>query len=309
MVEYDNKNWLALLVTFNGSVIRSIISRIAIFTVVSAVIAGLHQLQIINLKDIPSTPWAVVGVALGLLLVFRTNTAYDRFWEGRKLWGEITNQTRFLSMGILAYLVPHSDTAALKRRLINLLIAFPILTKQRLRQIQDWQEVKPFLLPEDQQRIEGANHSALAMLSLIATLLGQCAAQGLLTEQRLLILHPSLGELTRCLGGCERIRNTPLPIAYVLHLKRFLSLFCLTISLPMVAAMGWWSILATALVSYAFIGVEEIGVEIEDPFGDDPNDLPLDKICTTIEQNLTELNLLAEVSESCGVEMELLSQK
>ena len=72
---------------------------------------------------------------------------------------------------------------------------------------------------------------------------------------------------------------------------------------------GWWSILATALVSYAFIGVEEIGVEIEDPFGDDPNDLPLDKICTTIEQNLTELNHLAEVTGSSGIEVELLSQK
>lgn len=289
--------------------IRSIISRIAIFTVVSAVIAGLHQIQVINLKDIPSTPWAVVGVALGLLLVFRTNTAYDRFWEGRKLWGDITNHTRLLSMGILAYLAPHPDTAAVQRRLINLLIAFPILTKQRLRQTKNWQEVKPFLLPEDQQRIEGANHPALATLSLIAALFGQCAAQGLLTEQRILLLHPSLGELTRCLGGCERIRNTPLPIAYVLHIKRFLSLFCLTISLPFVAVMGWWSVLATALVSYAFVGIEEIGVEIEDPFGDDPNDLPLDKICTTIEQNLTELNHLAEVTGSSGIEVELLSQK
>ena len=294
MVEYDNKNWLALLVMFNGSVFRSILSRIVIFTLLSAVIAGLHQTHFINLKDIPSTPWAVVGVALGLLLVFRTNTAYDRFWEGRKLWGEITNQTRLLSIGILAYLQPGPDTAAVQQRLINLLIAFPILTKQRLRQIQDWQEVQPFLLPGDQQRIAGANHPALATLSLITALLGQCTTQGLLTEQRLTILHPSLGELPRCLGGCERIRNTPLPIAYVLHLKRFLSLFCLTIVLPMVAVMGWWSLLVTVLVSYAFIGVEEIGVEIEDPFGDDPNDLPLDKICTTIQQNLIELNRLTE---------------
>ena len=117
---------------------------------------------------------------------------------------------------------------------------------------------------------------------------------GMLTEQRLIILNAPLAELIRSLGGCDRIRNTPLPIAYMLHIKRFLSLFCLTISLPFVAVMGWWSVLATALISYAFIGIEEIGVEIEDPFGDDPNDLPLDKICTTIEQNLADLSRLAE---------------
>ena len=294
MIDYDNKNWFALLVTVKGSIIGSIFSRIVIFTGCSAAMVWLHQSQLINLKDIPSTPWAVVGVALGLLLVFRTNTAYDRFWEGRKLWGEITNQSRSLGMGILAYLAPHPDTAAVQQRLLNLLTVFPILTKQRLRQTQDWQEVKPFLSPADHQLLADAQHSALATLSLIATLLAQCAAQGMLTEQRLIILNTPLAELTRSLGGCERIRNTPLPIAYVLHIKRFLSLFCLTISLPFVAVMGWWSVLATALVSYAFVGIEEIGVEIEDPFGDDPNDLPLDKICTTIEQNLADLSRLAE---------------
>jgi putative membrane protein len=104
MIEYDNKNWLTLLVTFKGSIIGSIASRIAIFTLCSAAITVLHQIQVINCKDIPSTPWAVVGVALGLLLVFRTNTAYDRYWEGRKLWGDIINTTRHLSMGVLAYL-------------------------------------------------------------------------------------------------------------------------------------------------------------------------------------------------------------
>jgi putative membrane protein len=298
MIDYDNKNWLALLVTLQGSVARSIAPRIAAFTVLNAFVVGLHQTGLIHLKDIPSTPWAVVGVALGLLLVFRTNTAYDRFWEGRKLWGEITNQSRYLGMGILAYLARHPDSAVVQQRLINLLTAFPVLTKHRLRQTQGWEEVKRLLSPQDQESIANAQHPPLATLSRITAILGQSAAQGLLTEQRLIMLNAGLVELTRCLGGCERIRNTPLPIAYVLHLKRFLSLFCLTISLPFVAVMGWWSVLATALVSYGFIGIEEIGVEIEDPFGDDPNDLPLDKICTTIEQNLTELNRLAEVTGS-----------
>jgi len=293
---------LTLLVTFKGSVIRSIASRIVIFTFCSAVVTALYQRQVISLRDIPSTPWAVVGVALGLLLVFRTNTAYDRYWEGRKLWGEVVNATRHLSVGILAYLAPHPGAAAVKQQLLNLLSAFPVLLKQRLRQTQNWQEVERFLPPADQQVLAGASHAVLATLSLIATILGQCAAHGMLTEQRLIMLHTSLGDLTRCLGGCERIRNTPLPIAYVLHIKRFLSLFCLTIAFPLVTVMGWWSVLATALVSYAFIGIEEIGVEIEDPFGDDPNDLPLDKICTTIEQNLAELSRIAELTASRTVE-------
>jgi putative membrane protein len=185
----------------------------------------------------------------------------------------------------------------IKQRFINLLSAFPILVKQRLRQTQDWQEVERFLSPADRQTLAGASHPVVATLFLMTSILDQCAAHGMLTEQRLTVLHANIIDLNRGLGGCERIRNTPLPIAYVLHLKRFLSLFCLTISIPLVAVMGWWSVLATALVSYAFIGVEEIGVEIEDPFGNDPNDLPIEKICTTIEQNLAELYCLAELNE------------
>jgi putative membrane protein len=301
MVKYDNKNWLGLLFTFNGSIIRSIILRIVLFSTLSAVFVALHQRQIINLKDVSSIPWTLVGVALGLLLVFRTNASYDRYWEGRKQWGGILVATRALSMGIFVYLAPHPDAAAVQQRLNRLLIAFPILLKQRLRQTEDWHEVERFFSPADQQILAGMSNPVAAILPVMASILGQCVAHGMLTEQRLTMLNTYLIELSLNSTGCERIRNTPLPIAYVLHLKRFLTLFCLTISLPLVAGMGWWSVLVTAMISYSLIGIEEIGVEIEDPFGDDPNDLPIDEICATIEKNLIEFARLAELTATPAI--------
>ncbi|MBZ4193779.1 MAG: hypothetical protein LAE24_05655 [Candidatus Contendobacter sp.] len=301
MIRYDNKNWISLLFTLKGSVLRSIALRIVLFSTLSAALVELHQRQIINLKDVSSTPWTMVGVALGLLLVFRTNASYDRYWEGRKQWGSILVAIRSLGIGIFAYLAPHPNAAAVQQRLNRLLIAFPILLKQRLRQTKDSHEVQRVLSPEDQQILAGTSNPVAAILFMMASILGQCAAQGMLTEQRFTMLNAYLVELSINSAGCERIRNTPLPIAYVLHLKRFLTLFCLTISLPLVAGMGWWSVLVTAMISYSLIGIEEIGVEIEDPFGDDPNDLPIDEICTAIEQNLIEFARLAELTATPAV--------
>ncbi len=294
MIEYDNRNWWHLLFTLQGSVITAIFSRIIFVGVFATFIACLNHWQWLNFEKIPSTPWTVAGVALGLLLVFRTNASYDRYWEGRKLWGGVVNSSRNLAAGIVSYIqTPDPSALAQQRHLVHLICAFPYLMKQRLRGQKNLDEIAHLITPAERDLLNQAAHLPSVLAMLIAQQLQHCIQQGRLAEVHLLIAHRHLSELVDYLGGCERIRNTPLPIAYVLHLKRFLALFCLTIPFALVASLGGWTPLVAALVTYAFLGIDEIGVEIEDPFGDDPNDLPLDKLCQTIEDNLQAMLKLA----------------
>ena len=284
MIEYDNKNWLKLLFTFKGSIIPRIAPRLLIFIVIAGILSYLHVEKIINLKLAP-TPWTIVGVALGLLLVFRTNTAYDRFWEGRKSWGGLVNATRNMAVNVISYMSSdHAESLKTKEKIIKLLIVFAKLMKQRLREEKQFSEVETYLDKKELEILNKSVHPPVSVIAMIAKQLYKAYKLGMVAVQHVAIMNNNLNNLMNELGACERIRYTPVPIAYVLHLKRFLYLFCLTLPISLIDSFGYWSIAIVTLVAYAFIGIEEIGVEIEDPFGDDPNDLPLDQICDNIEK-------------------------
>ena len=288
MIEYDNKAWIKLLFAVRGSVMKSILSRIFIFAFLSAIVAAVHFY--VHPINIAATPWTIVGVALGLLLVFRTNTSYDRYWEGRKMWGAINNSSRTLGINITSYISPdHISSAHIKEKMVKLVEAFPILVKQRLRLEKNLDEVTDLLDEKELSILDKAVNLPITVLGMLSKQVYKCKTLGLIPDNHLGIFSNVIVELNNSMGACERIRNTPIPIAYALHLKRFLYLFCLTLPFSMVNAFGWWSVLITALVAYAFIGIEEIGVEIEDPFGDDPNDLPLDQICDGIKKTLNDM--------------------
>jgi putative membrane protein len=281
MIEYNNKEWLKLFFTFKGSVIRSILPRVLLCGFFAAIVQ-LINVYIVPLNSVAAIPWQLVGLALGLLLVFRTNTAYERYWEGRRMWGSVTSATRNFALATFAYLKPsHPDIVIVRQRLIKLLAAYPILMKQRLRNEKDLSEIAELISETDYQQLEQSKHLPFTLQILIAQTLHQAYQKEMIIPEQLRICDTSLTEMTSALGACERIKNTPLPIAYVLHLKRFLYLFCLSLPFPLVGSFGWWTVLIAALFGYAFIGIEEIGIEIEDPFGRDPNDLPLDQMCDT----------------------------
>ncbi len=291
MVKYDNKNWLKLLLTLKGSIAKTIFFRVILFSATSAGIVALDK-YVLDMTIASSTPWTIVGVALGLMLVFRTNSSYDRYWEGRKLWGGIVNSSREAAIGIVSLIPSKNDEIVLlKNKMMNLIIAFPYLVKERLRDSDDISDIKNIIDLDDLAIIEKSNNKPLACMTIFWKYLSLCKEKRILSETELLIFDDKLTALTNHLGGCERIKSTPVPIAYVLHLKRFLYLFCLTVPLAFVDSFGWWSILVSALVSYSFIGIEEIGVEIEDPFGTDANDLPLDEISKSIHETLKEIQI------------------
>lgn len=232
---------------------------------------------------IPETAHSLLGFSLGLLLVFRTNASYDRFWEGRKLWGSIVNTSRNLGRVLGVHLAQRPQ---LLQRALRLVIAFPYAAMNELRGQRGLGPVQSELAPEETRALLAASHPPTAItVALSATLLA-AREEGVISDIVLVDIDRNNQTLVDCIGACERIHKTPLPFAYVVHLRRALALYCATLPFALLDRFGWATIGIASLVSTVLFGIEEIGVEIEDPFGTDPNDLPLEKFCAGIEDHL-----------------------
>ncbi|MBO1626619.1 bestrophin family protein [Bacillus arachidis] len=290
MVHYNNQDNLRVF-TLKGTIIRDIFPQILLYICISTgiVMINHHYLEI----DINQIPWVIVGGPLGLLLVFRTNTAYDRYWEGRKLFGAIGGSARNLAVSFLGHWDSkgkNTDQEMLK--FIHLLIAFPKLAKQHLRDEKDLSEVKDlFELCSDKEKklLIELNYLPITIVFMLKTILSKGLRSGHLHPNIIINMEADLNNLLTAIGGCDRIKATPIPFAYFAHIKILLMIFCVTLPIGLVDSLEWFTVFATTFISFAFIGIEAIGVEIEDPFGHDPNDLPLDEICIGVETHLLHL--------------------
>ncbi len=247
---------------------REIIGRVLLCVAWSALVVGF-DLKVMNV-GISSIIHTLLGSALGLLLVFRTNASYDRFWEGRKLWGGIVNETRNLVRQAIVHFGAERDLLV---RLTHLTADFADASMHHLRGTA----LKGF---------EPLQHPPVFIATQMTDVLKQAQRKGVISEWLLVALDQNIQLLVDYLGGCERIRKTPLPFAYVVHLRRALVIYCFTLPFALVDNFGWATVLDTLIVAYILFGIEEIGVEIEGPFGNDDNDLPLEDICASIRKTL-----------------------
>jgi putative membrane protein len=231
----------------------------------------------------PETAHSLVGVALGLLLVFRTNASYDRFWEGRKQWGAMVNESRNLARSASVHLAAAPD---LVRPLLMWTSVFAWATMHRLRGRSELGAIAAQLPPAEVLAVKAEGHGPLAVSRRMTALIAEARRRGLISDYVLISIDRNVQLLIDYMGACERIRNTRIPYAYMVHLRRALILYCYTLPFALLDRFGWGTIVAVLLIAYTLFGIEEIGVEIEDPFGEDLNDLPLDRICETIEGDL-----------------------
>ena len=316
MIQYDPHHWRSHLFDLRGSMVREIFARVTICVAWSLLVATWHHagqtpLEIgaehspsNRLRDnwfvelarehpvrIPLHGHTLIGVALGLLLVFRTNASYDRFWEGRRQWGNIVNDSRNIARLATSLLKEDRD---LLDRLLLWTMAWSWSVKHRLRGKQTIGSIAAELPQAEVLKVEQAQHVPLAVSRKMTEQIDAAQRRGLITDVQQSILEGSMQRLIDALGACERIHNTPLPFAYMVHLRRALIVYLVTLPMALVADFGWTTVPALLLIAYILLGVEEIGVEIEDPFGDDVNDLPLKGLCETIERNLQALRPRAD---------------
>jgi putative membrane protein len=229
---------------------------------------------------------SILGVTLGLLLVFRTNTAYDRWWEGRKLVGSIVNSSRNLAIKLDALLPP--ERKAERHRLAALISGYFFAMKEHLREGVRWDELQNLdddLLPE----LGKVKHVPNRIAKEIYLQVKKIRLEEGLRHEEMIMLDKQLENMTDVVGACERIKKTPLPIAYSMHLKIFIMIYVMTLPFGFMHEMHYWTIPVVCLVFYAMVGIELIGEEIEDPFGRDESDIQMDTIANTIQHNVYEV--------------------
>lgn len=296
MVSYDPKAWFRVLLSYQGTVIPRVIGRVLILGLITLAWWLIHMLLLSyneplgKLIGIDPLGHTLIGVAVGLLIVFRNSSSYDRYWEGRKMWGSIVNTSRNLARGAAVFAGPAEDLA-------NLLAAYALALKQHLRNIKDIEEIKE-LVPEPlyQRATASANPPSMIAEAMTAWI-HQRMTEGRIDSNLARTFESYVAILLDCQGACERILRTPIPFAYAVHIKQLLMLYLVTLPLVIVPKMGWAATFVVAAISFGLLGIEEAGVEIEDPFGDDPNDLPIEAICATIQRDTMALAKTAEAPQ------------
>ncbi|MGZ8375835.1 MAG: bestrophin family protein [Gemmatirosa sp.] len=271
MITYDPKNWIRVLLDFPRS---PVFRTLAIDVVLAGVWGGLVawiELDVVRVA-IPLGPsfLSILGIILGLLLVFRTNTAYDRWWEGRRLWGQLLNVSRALAHQLDAQL---ASDAPQRRRYVDLLAAFPVALAAHLRR----------------PRTADGPHVPNEIVRDLSRLLHADVAAGALPREASVSLTPLLIAFDDVTGACERIRNTPIPFSYSSYVKQFVLLYALVLPFGLVREFRYATIIASMMTFFATMGLELLAVEIEEPFGTDRNDLPLDEIAARVDRDVREL--------------------
>jgi putative membrane protein len=285
MIQYNPKRWLEHLFDVKGSLILEVTPRVLSCMVWSVAVVAFHRY--VGKVDIPETIHTLLGVALGLLLVFRTNSSYDRFWEGRQLWGSLINETRNLARVVAVHI---RNDLALQDSLIRWIGAFPYSVKNVLRGTDGLGPIAEELPAVEKLIAEKSEHPPLTIAKQITSLLVETRDKGLISDITLASFDRMLLQMVDDLGGCERIASTPLPFAYTVHLRRVMIVYCFTLPFALVDPFGWLTVPAMLGVAYTFFGIEEIGVEIENPFGHDLNDLALEEMCSKIAKTVLAIS-------------------
>jgi len=286
MLQYDNKNWFSFIFRHGSKHVEGMWYSILFMSLLTTGLVYLNEKTEWFHIDIDASFHSVVGLVLGLLLVFRTNSAYDRWWEGRKQLGVLVNSTRNLALKIKLY-VPLEKYAE-RNEVLDLISAFSFTLKAHLRD-KDYKLVASEIPKKIKSRFDSVKHKPNYILNEIGRHLELLFRQGLISGEQLIILEKECNALINVQGACERIRNTPIPMAYALHLKRVLLMYSLSLPFVMVHKLHYWSIPIVLIIFYTMVGIELIGEEIEDPFGLDENDLPFDELCQKIKENIEEM--------------------
>lgn len=275
---------LKLFFVMRGSIVPRITPHIIGFGLyATAVVAAIKALGL-DFGNYGLAPFGLLGVTLSLYLGFRNNAAYDRWWEARKLWGQLVFEIRNLSRATLA-LVPAESGQA--RPLLMEALAFCHFLRGQLRKVDAAPEARAFVGAEADGLCNVANKPD-AMMRRMGRRLGALKAAGKIEAMDFRILDERLASITALQAGCERIAGTPLPFAYTLLLQRSAHIFCLLLPFGLAFSAGWGTPLFTALIAYSFFGLDALSEELEDPFGTEANDLALDGLCRVCEISVFE---------------------
>ena len=286
MIKYNPKIWFKHIISFNHSdTINKLWKELIALGIFTLGIAYLEIKYIGNTEKLSELMqvYSLIGFVLSLLLVFRTNTAYDRWWEGRKKWGELVNNSRNLAIKISALTDDPEIRDYFKRMISNYVFAM----KEHLREGVKLEELD--LTEEEKKELSQFDHKPNYIAQKMYAKLNAMRQSGKLTEENYIVIDVNLKTFSDIIGACERIKNTPIPYSYSMFLKKFIFIYVTTLPLAFVNTFGYYSSLVSIFVFYVLVSMEILAEEIEDPFGKDDNDLPTDDLCQKIKANVSEV--------------------
>jgi ion channel-forming bestrophin family protein len=243
---------------------------------------------------VPDLPVALYGSAIGVILGFRNNSCYSRWWEGRMLWGAIVNNSRSWARQVTTVIRPVAEAEAgevktMQQRMVNHQIAFVHALRQHLRRLAPWEELRPFLSEADLDALRSQQNVPLALLQQMGMMLRECQSKGWIDLAQWRAMDGTLDDLTDAQGGTERIKVTPMPKQYDYFPQLFVHIYCLVLPLAMVSSLLWLTPLGSTLVGFIFLALDKIGRDLENPFDNGVYDVPMTSICKTIELNLRQM--------------------
>jgi putative membrane protein len=252
---------------------------------------------------LPHIPLALYGSAIGIILAFRNNSAYSRWWEARTLWGAVVNNSRCWGRQVVTGLRAGraSEAAELKemqRRMVYHQIAFVHTLRQHLRGLEPWSELKAVLREHELDGLQGQKNVPLALQQRMGAMLDECLERGWMDPMQWRAMDESLNDLADAQGGTERIKNTPMPKQYDYFPQLFVQIYCVLLPLALVTSMGWFTPLGSTMVGFMFLALDKIGRDLEDPFDNTIYDVPMTSITKGIETNLRQMLGETELPEA-----------
>ena len=286
MIKYNPKSWIHLIFTLHKSDTVRILWKELLYMIALGLIIAYVEIEYFpdthHILSNLTTVFSLIGFVISLLLVFRTNTAYDRWWEGRRMWGQLVNDTRNFSVKLSSHIEKKEDRLFFARMVSNFVYA----SKEHLREGIIWDELD--LTDQEIEHLKTKEHIPMSIVQFMYQKLVSLKKLGIITDVDFLTLDTNLNGFMNSLGACERIKNTPIPYSYSMFLKKFIFIYTSTLPLAFVSLFGYYSAIIAVFVFYIIVSMEVLAEEIEDPFGNDDNDLPTDSLCEKIKLNSYE---------------------
>ncbi len=306
MLIKPKREFPTLLVAWQGSALSQIWPLLLVVLALSSVLTWAHRHYDLSWLDLTTTPFQILGLMLAILLVFRNNACYDRWWEGRKLWGQLVNESRSYARLVLT-LIDGDDpeVRVMQRSLVYRAIAFVHALRLHLREQPRWEELGMFLPAAERQGLVTERNKPMAIVHAMAERHRSALDRGWVDVFHLPMLERISSRFLDIQGACERIKNTPVPLSYTELTHRVVALYVVALPFGLLQTTHEFTPLVTTMMAYAFLGLDVIGSQLENPFEEDPHDLPLSQLSRMIENDLRarlgETDLRADLAPDQGV--------
>lgn len=277
-----------MLFVWQGSVLPQLLPRLLLLLFMSVAIVYLNGTLYHYKIPLSPAPFTIFGVAMALFLGFRNNASYDRFWEGRKLWGALLNDTRSLARQAIT-LTGYDARSKEVDDFVRMLIVFTYCLKHQLRKTDPSHDIQSRLPSELAQKLIGARYKPVILMLEMGSWVKEAREKDFIDPICQAAMDENLNKLSDIVGGCERIASTPIPYTYQVLLHRTVYLYCFLLPFGLVDSLGWITPLITVFIGYTFVAFEAIADELEEPFGTEPNDLSLNALSRMIEITLLEM--------------------